>query len=137
MIQKHAKLLLQTLYCDREAGDPGQGNEMFIKITVDGAVTRYPGGGNVWHMDTGSASSVDIEIDVTYLSVVDIDLYEDDKVGSDECYGRQTITRKSERDETNHGELQWTSGGTNYEFRMTYRVITDPIPDGSCARDPM
>jgi len=126
MIRKHATLLLQTLYCDRQAGDPGKGNELYIIVDVDGSKTRYPSGNDVWHMASGNAASVDIEVeDITYLSVVEISLYEQDPA-QDDFYGTQTIDRKSERDETNHGEIQWT--GANSQFRMAYRVITDPIP---------
>ena len=129
MIQQ-AILYLKTLHCIHETHEAGS-DSVYMYVYGDGIkLGRYPTGNNVWHMSTGDADSIDLEINCTYLDSIDVHLYErdssvDDPDGKDEDLG----VIKFDRSDLPEGTKKvYQAGDAPGSYSIDYRLITNPIP---------
>ena len=129
MVQEHATLLFTTLYCVHEAKDAATHDQPYLKYRVDGGSwIRYPD--TYWAMNTGDGESINVEIDVTYKSKIEVQLWEGDPgASSDDLMGyTMTIDRNTSRNAQNEGQVRFNKSGEPYDYILYFRVLTDPIP---------
>lgn len=135
MEQKEAVLLLTTLHCIQETKESGH-DEVYMLIYGDGKlIGRYPTGSSGYSMHSDEDASVDVEIKCTYFNEISIDFWECDDYhnnttpdSEDDHIGWVYIKRGDEWDEDNSGSRTVIRDDDPGEYKIDFRIITDPIP---------
>ena len=120
-MKDHAIILLTTLDCIWHS-EP-KGDEVYFEIFRDGVKWKDT---PLINTQAGNTSSVNVEIECTYLNELTLKMWEYDSVSSNDYIGTVTINRSTQLNANNEGVAHLQTNDDQYDLH--YRLITNPIP---------